>query len=67
MAIPKFLYPKIFIYVPNQYNDSLSESLKDIEEKFKYDSNPINVNFYQKENLFLINMNKKIVNPFKKR
>ena len=66
MLLPKFIFSKIFIYIPNKYNISLSQSLKEIEEKFKYDINFINFNFYQEENFYYINMNKKIVNNFLK-
>lgn len=53
MRIPKILFQKIFLYIPNKYNNILSNYLKDT--KFFSD-------FYQEENLYLINIYKSTVN-----
>ena len=59
IIIPEELYKKIFLYIPNKFNIILSNSFKDIDN-YKYDN--LNINFYQQENLYLINFHKSIFN-----
>ena len=58
-TIPKVLYKKIFLYIPNKFNIILSNSFGNTDN---YEYEDLNINFYQQENLYLINFHKNIFN-----
>ena len=57
--LSEVLYKKIFLYIPNEFNIFLSDSLK---KNHEYEYDMLHLNFYQQENFYLINYHKNIFN-----